>query len=265
MSSLKILSHALAASAAAYTGAVVAGFEIIPAQPALLPVHLAIVSVFLIAAGGMTVNEIMGAQTGSNKGAALAAILIFLGNFISFYFLGMEIFYVTIAATVLLLAHSALLKKIPLAGNTTVAILFSIAALFGAFVRGNYIAAWPLALLAFLSMLAKEIYRMMDYALGEKMQPYPTIATKIGVIKARLLGSTLLVAAIVASFVPFFLNITGTVYLIFAVVADIMLAAAAVSPLRFSSGLIKAAIVLIFLAFLADAFNAVYVVLAAAQ
>lgn len=266
----------LGAAAAAYAGAVVAGSSFVPTYMPLSPVLWALLSVFLIASSGMVVNDIADANidktnnpdmhaTGKagRKGAiAFAILLLIIGNFIPFYFISREALYITLVTTLIFLAYNAHAKKVPLLGNVLASILLALAIFFGAFVQGSYSAALPLIALAFLSSISREIYKTIDHALGEKHTPNQTIATKLGVIKARMLGSLFIVATVIASFAIFFTNLAGAVYLFFAVIADIIFVAAAVSPLRLSSKLIKAAMILIFIAFLADVYNARYLVTA---
>ena len=263
------LAHPLtsvSAAAAAYTGAVVAGSAFVPERTVLM----ALLSVLLITAGSMVVNDITDAATdkanspkrpipsgkvSKGKATAWAALLLVIGNFIAFYFLPREALYVTIAATALSVAYHTAAKKIPVAGNVVASALLVVAIFFGSFVQGDYMSGLNLMVLAFLSHMSYEIYKTVEAAIGDKHTAHRTIATKVGVIRARMVGSLFIAAVVIASFVPFFTNIYSAVYLFFAVIADIILVAAAVSPLRLSSKLIKVAIVIIFLAFLADVYN----------
>src|SRR3989338_1822713 len=104
MVSLIRLMHPLsgiAAAAAAYAGAVVAGSAFIPERPVLW----ALLSVFMIVSGGMVVNDIMDAaedrtnnpkrpipagKASKGKAGTWTAVLLVIGNFIPFYILGME-------------------------------------------------------------------------------------------------------------------------------------------------------------------------------
>jgi geranylgeranylglycerol-phosphate geranylgeranyltransferase len=261
----------LSAAGVAYVGAVVAGSAFIAGHVVLW----ALLSVFLIAGGGMVAGDIVDAtidKTNNPKrplpsgkitrGNAIAwsVLLLVVGNFIPFYFITLEAFYVAITATALFLAYHTVLKRIPLAGNVLVSILLVLAIFFGSFVQGNYNAALQLMVMIFLSSMAREIYKTIDHVLGEKHPVHMTMSTKLGVIKARMIGSLFIAATVIASFVPFFTNISSVVYLFFAVIADIIFVAAAISPLRLSSKLIKIAMLIIFLAFLADIYNVRYLV-----
>ncbi len=261
----------LSAAAAAYVGSVVAGSLFVPARPILL----VLLAVFLIASGGMVANDIADAaadktnnpkrpipsgKVTKSKAIAWAVVLLAAGNFATFYFLGREALYITIVATAIFVAYSTTAKRIPLISNLLASVLLVIAILFGSFVQGSYNAAVPLMVLAFLFSMSKEIYKSAEEALGEKHQLHATIATKIGVIRARMLGSLFVVATVIASFAVYFMNLSGIVYLFFAVIADIVFVAASVVPLRLSSRFIKAAMIIMFLAFLANAYNVRYLI-----
>jgi geranylgeranylglycerol-phosphate geranylgeranyltransferase len=116
-------------------------------------------------------------------------------------------------------------------------------------VNFNYVPLLPLALLSFLANTGREIYKGIEDVLGDKQAGIQTLPLKYGIIRSRLIASTFILFAIALSFLPYFLNIFGHVYLFFVAIADTIFLAAVVVPAKFSSKLCKIAMLVSLAAF----------------
>ena len=249
---------------AVFIGALIAGAPIEPRTGLLL----GFVSVFLISGGGMAINDYFDAEIDKlnrpdrpipsgkmSKNAAIfySAVLFVLGVAAS-YMISFDALIVAAVSSALLIAYAAQLKKTILVGNLVISGLVGLTFVYGGIIFSNYIPVLPLALLAFLSNTAREIYKTVDDALGDQKYNVNSLAIKIGVTNARIAANIFLIVAVIFSFVPYFLGLLGVPYLFFVIIADIVFMAATVAPVAYGSKLIKVAMLLALLAFFVGAY-----------
>ncbi|MBI5061682.1 MAG: UbiA family prenyltransferase [Candidatus Aenigmarchaeota archaeon] len=251
---------------AVYISALVAGSAIFLVVPPMT-VFYAMLVVFLVCSGGMVANDIFDIEIDkvnkpdrplpsgkmSMKAAKAFSTLLMLAGIAISYFINYYAFFVAVAAALLLVLYAWKLKRVMLAGNITVSLLVGFTFIYGGLVNQNFITVMPLALLAFLSNMGREIYKTAEDVLGDKKGGADTLAVKFGVIKAKRIASIFIILAVLLSFVPFVLGILGLYYLIVVVFADILFLSAIVSPVKRSSKLAKIAMLVALIAFLIGA------------
>lgn len=245
-------------------GALIAGAPL-EARTGLI---LGFVSVFLVSGGGMAINDYFDAdidklnrpdrpipsgKISKHAAIALSAVLFAVGVAAS-YMISFDALIVAALSSALLIAYAAQLKKTILIGNLVISGLVALTFVFGALIFHNYASVLPLALLAFLSNTAREIYKTVDDALGDQKYNVNSMAIKIGVTNARIVANIFLIVAVIFSFVPYFLGILGMPYLFFVIIADIVFLATVVAPMKYCSKLIKVAMILALLAFFIGAY-----------
>lgn len=127
-----------------------------------------------------------------------------------------------------LVAYTKLFKGLPGVGNAVVAYLGGSTFLFGAAaVGGNLETAFVLFLLAALSTLTREIIKDVEDVEGDREEGLNTLPIAIGERRALLVGTALLVVAVLASPVPFVLGDFGIAYLVVVVPANLTMLYAA--------------------------------------
>ncbi len=245
-------------------GALVAGAPLEPRTGLLF----GFVSVFLISGGGMAVNDFFDVEIDklnrpnrpipSGKISRLAALfysaLLFVTGITASYMISYDALIVAVISSGLLVAYAAHLKKTILVGNLVISGLVALTFVYGGIIFNNYAPVLPLALLAFLSNTAREIYKTVDDALGDQKYNVNSLAIKLGVTNARVIANMFLIVAVIFSFVPYFLGLLGIPYLFFVIIADIVFLATAIAPAAYSSKLIKVAMLIALLAFFVGAY-----------
>ena len=119
-----------------------------------------------------------------------------------------------------LVAYTKFFKGLPGVGNAVVAYLVGSAFLFGGAVVGNVEATVVLFVLAAVSTLTREIIKDVEDLHGDREEGLRTLPIAIGSKKALGIGSVLLLAAVLASPVPYLQGTFGLAYLIVVVPAD---------------------------------------------
>lgn len=260
--------NGIVAVLAVYIGAFIGGAGLIPSG-LFSTVLLGMLVAFLVSGGGMIINDIADAtadainrpkraipsgRMGKKFAIYYATVLFIIGNVIAYRFLPQQAFYVSLLATILLIAYSAKLKGIPMLSHILISFLLALAFIFGGMLHGNYANLMPLAALVFFANVGKEVYKTIDDALGDKHLTARSIALRLDIHRTRIIGNAFLYAAIVISFVPYFLKMFDEVYISFAATADVIFVVATISPAKYSSKLIKTAMFIAILAFLAGAY-----------
>lgn len=251
--------NCLMAAFAVYVASLIAG------APFGMPVIYALISTFLICAGGMVINDyfdveidrvnkparpIPSGKISKTKALIFSVALSIAGIAVS-YLINIVSFAVAILASALLILYAWRLKKVMLVGHLNVSMLVALTFIYGGLINLNYLPVLSLAILALLSNVGREIYKSIEDVLGDKNAGVQTLPIKYGVIRARVMASLFVLFAIILSFAPYFLNIFSQVYLFFVAIADIIFLTAVVGPLKFASKLCKLAMLVALLAFFA--------------
>lgn len=251
------------AAFAAWIGTLVGGAALYPS----LPVLLGLLTVFLISCGGMAINDYYDAEIDklnkpkrpipsgkiSRKAALCYAIVLFAAGIAASYFISLNALAVAAFAAVLLAAYSARLKKMLLVGHLAISLLVALSFVFGGIVAGNYLPTLLMALLAFLSNTAREVYKSIEDILGDKKHNVVSLPVRFGVLKAKLVANAFVIVSIIFSFIPYALGIFGQTYLLFVAIADIGFVSAVIAPARYSAKLCKVSMLIALIAFLAGA------------
>lgn len=253
--------NCLMAAVAVYVASLIAGLNFYP----ILPVVLALLSTFLICAGGMVINDYFDVETDrvnkpqrpipagkiSKTTSLIYSFLLFaIGVYVS-YLINIFTLIVAILASALLILYAWKLKKVILIGHLAISSLVALTFIYGGLINLNYLPVLSLAILAFLSNAGREIYKSIEDILGDRKVGMQSLPIKYGVLNARKIASIFLLFAIVLSFLPYFLGIFREVYLFFVAIADIVFLAAVVGPLKFSAKLCKLAMLVALFAFFA--------------
>lgn len=249
---------------AVWIGALIAGAPIEPGTGLIL----GFISVFLISGGGMAINDYFDAEIDklnrpnrpipsgkmSRRAAVAYSALLFILGIAASFFIGYDALIVATISSALLIAYAAHLKKTILMGNLVISGLVALTFVYGGVIFNNYAPVLPLALLAFLSNTAREIYKTIDDALGDQKYDVNSLAIRMGVTNARVIANIFIIVAIIFSFVPYFLGMLGMPYLFFVIMADIIFLATTIAPVAYGSKLVKVAMLVALLAFFVGAY-----------
>lgn len=178
---------------------------------------LASITALLVAASGNVINDYFDIEIDkiahperplaknylkSSSALIYYSILLLIALTISF-FLNTELFVITILASTILFLYSFYLKKIPLVGNITVALLTALAFLFGGLAVNNFQAAVIPALFAFLINLIRELVKDAEDIEGDELNNVITFPIKFGIEKTRNIITILTLLLISLTFYPF--------------------------------------------------------------
>jgi geranylgeranylglycerol-phosphate geranylgeranyltransferase len=230
-----------------------------------ISVYLGMVSVFLICGAGMAINDyydadidktnkpnrpIPSGKMSKNVALGYSIILFVIGLAISYY-INIATFITAIAASTILIVYAAKMKKTILMGNVLVSAMVALTFIYGGLIFNNFYSTLSLALLSFLSNMAREIFKTIDDAIGDQKYNVNSVAIKLGVVHTRLLANIFTTSAVIFSFLPYFLGVLNETYLFFVVIADMAFIASVISPVKHGSKLIKIAMFISLIAFLA--------------
>ena len=162
---------------------------------------LASIAASLVAAAGNIVNDICDIESDKishpQRPLVLSEIskkeawyLYIVLNFISFFIVASLkpiLLVIVITSTILLFIYSSYLKKLPLVGNVTVALLTGLAFIYGGYVTDNPAAAIVPAGFAFLINLIREIVKDIQDVEGDKKAGVSTFPIKYGFQKSKIL------------------------------------------------------------------------------
>ncbi len=124
-----------------------------------------------------------------------------------------SIIFVSVVNIVLLL-YSLYLKKIILVGNITIAILTSLAVIYGGMIAGNVRAAFIPASFALLINLLREIIKDMEDVKGDSDNSVITFPHKYGFISAKKIIFVLTFILMFATLYPFLFKIYRIEYFV---------------------------------------------------
>ena len=124
-----------------------------------------------------------------------------------------------------LVAYTTLFKGRPGAGNALVAYLGGSTFLFGAAAVGRVLDGAVLFALAALSTFAREVLKDVEDVEGDRAEGLRTLPIVVGTGPAFGIAAVALVAAVVASPIPYVTNDFGVPYLVAVVPADVTMLA----------------------------------------
>ncbi len=185
-------------------------------------------SVFLICAGGMVVNDFFDRETDrvnnpekwkrvrkySEKTLLAFAFSLFFTGLLFAFLLGLKPFALALFNVFLLVLYPSKLKKMVFLKNATVAYLVASIFLYGALISENLLPVL-FSLLAFLSNLGREIIKDVVDMEGDKKAGITTLPMIIGETNAKLLFTAFTLSAVLLSPLPYVLGVLGEKYLLF--------------------------------------------------
>jgi len=121
---------------------------------------------------------------------------------------------IVLVSILLLFLYSKYLKRIPLVGNITVAILTGLVFIFGGVVVENPAAAMVPAVFAFLINLIREIVKDMEDVEGDTKAGMITFPIKSGYRKSKLFISLITISLILYTLYPFITQLYKIEYFI---------------------------------------------------
>ncbi len=133
-------------------------------------------------------------------------------------FVNQTCFLIAFFALLLLFGYSAKLKRTVLWGNITVGVMTALAFIFGAVAVGSWQCALVPAVFAFLMHLGREILKDMEDVPGDKQLEAKTLPVVYGLRSAKIAISMIFIVLIIATLLPYFLNIYGVYYLFIVII-----------------------------------------------
>jgi len=163
----------------------------------------------------------------SPRGALAFSVALFVGAIVLAALLPLLALAIAAVNLVGLVTYTTYFKGLPGAGNALVAYLVGSTFLFGAAAVGDPLAGGVLAVLAALSTFTRGVIKDVEDVAGDREEGLNTLPIAIGSRRALGLGAVLLVVAVAASPVPYYLGTFGVWYLVVVVPADALMLVAA--------------------------------------
>jgi geranylgeranylglycerol-phosphate geranylgeranyltransferase len=221
------------AALATFVGALVgAGVDIVSSS---ISIFLALIVVFLFSAAGFVMNDYYDREidrinhpnrpipSGRIKAesALKIAVIVFIVGIIIAWFINIICFIITIVALLLQISYEKNFKRKGFVGNVSISSLAALTFFFGGAAVEQMSAPSILALLAFFSILGREIIMDIEDVKGDIDRN--TLPVKIGERKSAIIASSFLSLAVVMSPIPYYpMQIFSAVYLPFVGIADAM-------------------------------------------
>ncbi len=199
---------------------------------------LAMLSAMIIAGAGMSINDyfdryidarikperpIPSGRIRSWQAVLVSVILFSIGIAISNEINEMTLI-ISLVASLLLILYSWLFARTPLVGNTIIAINTGLTFIFGEAAATNSVFSLNTTILftlAFLSTLAREIYKDIEDIEGDRISRR-TLPMITGKNWSRLLAGSLVLISVIASPVPYIMGTLNINYIIAVGIADLI-------------------------------------------
>ncbi|ARS91263.1 geranylgeranylglycerol-phosphate geranylgeranyltransferase [Natrarchaeobaculum aegyptiacum] len=149
----------------------------------------------------------------SPRGALVFSIVLFVaavGLALTLPVLALAIAGINLVA---LVAYTEFFKGLPGLGNALVAYLVGSTFLFGAAAVGDVWPAVTLAILAAVATVTREIVKDVEDVSGDREEGLNTLPIAVGERRALVIAAVVLVAGVLASPLPYFLEYFGVTYL----------------------------------------------------
>jgi geranylgeranylglycerol-phosphate geranylgeranyltransferase len=132
-------------------------------------------------------------------GLASCILGILLALIINIY-----LFIIAVIASITLYYYSKYLKRRGLAGNLTIAFLSFLVILYGGMVSpSNIVYSLVPGIYAFIIILGREIYKGIEDVEGDEIHGVKTIAVRLGIWRAYIIGSLVLMILVIISPLPY--------------------------------------------------------------
>jgi geranylgeranylglycerol-phosphate geranylgeranyltransferase len=163
----------------------------------------------------------------SPRSALVFCLVLFGGAVVSALVLPVLAIGIAVVNLLALVVYTTFFKGTPGLGNLVVSYLVGSTFLFGGAAVGNAEASVVLFALAALSTVSREIIKDVEDIEGDRQEGLNTLPVAIGERRSVVLAAGALVVAVLASPIPFVLDIFGVVYLVAVVPADLVMLYAA--------------------------------------
>ncbi|MCD4734315.1 UbiA family prenyltransferase, partial [bacterium] len=170
-----------------------------------LPLLSSALALSLVAIGGYSINDLLDRESdkishpkrplvnGSFSHPAMVAIIVTIVSWLGALALGWFVaggeFWIIVGCLVLSFVYALWLKRAGIFGNLTVALMTSLALAYGATVIHTLQTILPLIILAFLTNLARELYKDVEDAEGDQKLNSRSLPLTIGEKPTRIIGS----------------------------------------------------------------------------
>ncbi|MCD2200792.1 geranylgeranylglycerol-phosphate geranylgeranyltransferase [Halobacterium sp. KA-4] len=229
--------NTVAAGALTFIGAFVAGGAF--AEPTATAA--AVGATWFATAAGMAINDYFDREIDrinnperaiprgavSARGTLVFSLALFAGAMVLALLLPPLALGIAAVNLVALVTYTEYFKGLPGAGNALVAYLVGSTFLFGAAAVGDPLAGGVLAVLAALSTFTREVIKDVEDIEGDREEGLRTLPIVVGERRALVLGTALLIIAVLASPVPYLFGTFGVWYLVVVAPADAVMLAAA--------------------------------------
>lgn len=159
----------------------------------------------------------------SARGALWLSIVLFIGAIALALTLPALAILIAAINLVGLVAYTEFFKGTPGAGNALVAYLGGSTFLFGAAAVTQVVDGVVLFLLAALSTFAREVIKDVEDIEGDREEGLQTLPVAIGERRSLQVGLLVLLAAVLASPVPYLWGLFGLPYLVIVLPADVVM------------------------------------------
>lgn len=207
---------------------------LITGLPNLSPVIIAGASGFLICGGGMVINDYIDKDVDyinkphrpipsgriSPKIALIYSIILFITGFYFSTLINYLSSIVAFSAIALLIVYSKFFQRMFLIGNVIVSFLVGLSFVYGGLAAGRPFPPLILGAMAFLSNVSREIIKDVEDMPSDSFAKVNSVPIKLGKKQSKIFASTLTIAAILLSPLPYLLGMFGKYYISIVLIAD---------------------------------------------
>lgn len=130
---------------------------------------------------------------------------------------------IALIAAALLYSYSAHLKRIPFAGNVTVAFVVGLAVIYGGWAVGSPAPAYVAAGFAFLTTFARELIKDVEDVAGDRAVGARTAPIVFGLQTVRRAAASVLILTVLLTPIPFLAMDYGRLFLFLVLLTDLIL------------------------------------------
>jgi geranylgeranylglycerol-phosphate geranylgeranyltransferase len=129
------------------------------------------------------------------------------------------LFIIAVTASITLYYYSKYLKRMGFMGNLTIAFLSFLVIIYGGMASpSNIFHSLVPGIYAFIIILGREIYKGIEDVEGDRIHGVNTIAVRLGVLKAYIIGSLVLMILVIISPLPYIYMGLSIYYLLTAII-----------------------------------------------
>ncbi|MCL5802212.1 MAG: UbiA family prenyltransferase [Thermoplasmataceae archaeon] len=153
------------------------------------------------------------------KAKMLFVVLFIVPLILSILFISIMALLLVIVAEILLITYELYTKKLGITGNITISILVGLIFIFGGIAVNSVVRMFLLFGMASLANLAREITKDVQDMEGDVDRK--TFPKRYGKQISSIFAAVFTVAAVIISFIPYYLGIFSIYYLLIVLVSDV--------------------------------------------